>query len=260
MKTSKRAVQFIKDHEGLKLKAYRCPTGHWTIGYGHTSDATYPVKSGMKITQAEAEQYLEHDIMEVERVLDKASKASLNGNQYGALVSLGFNIGVDALVRSSVMKAINKGKKNVTWEFGLWVKGRDPKTGKLKTLPGLVRRRAEEAALYLTPAALEDKVVTHPDIDEPTEETTDARNSKKGVTQAKDPTKNGLWSLLAGGLMAIIAPILQAYSQLKELTGDVPYLAPALSLAVVAAIGYAIYSYMKDGGQVDLSPGEGEVP
>jgi lysozyme len=254
MKTSKRALQFIRDHEGLRLKAYRCPTGYWTIGYGHTSDAKYPVKPGMVITKAKAEEILLHDVAEAEADINKCLKVSLNGNQYGALCSWVFNLGGGKLKGSSLMKAINKGKKNVTWEFGLWVKGRV--NGKLVTLPGLVRRRAEEAALFMTPASLEEKVVVQPKIDEPSEETTDARNQKGGVEQAKDPTRSGLWSLLAGGLMAIVTPILAVYKELQTLTEDIPYLAPALSIAVVLAIAYAIYQYMKDGGQVDFTQDE----
>ncbi len=256
MAISKRALQFIKDHEGLRLKAYRCPTGYWTIGYGHTSDAKYPVKPGMTITKKVAEEMLLHDVAEAEAVIDKVIKVPLNGNQRGALAAITFNIGNAAFAGSSLVKAINKGKKNVTWEFGLWVKG--TVKGKKVTLPGLVRRRAEEAALFHTPEALGDKVPTQPKNIEPTQDTVDARNNKKGVEEAEDPTSKGLYSLLAGGLMALVAPILEVYSMLQGLTADVPYLAPILSVLVLAAIGYAVYQYLKDGGQVDLDPRDEE--
>jgi lysozyme len=58
MKASSKALELIKQFEGLRLKAYLCPGGVWTIGYGHTSG----VKSGMVITKAQAEEYLLSDI------------------------------------------------------------------------------------------------------------------------------------------------------------------------------------------------------
>lgn len=241
MKTSRRAVEFIKGHEGLRLQAYRCPTGHWTIGWGHTSDARFPVHNGMKISKAKAQEMLEHDIEEAEAAIDRVLRVKLNGNQYGAVVSLVFNIGVGAFAKSSLLRALNRDQRNVSREFGMWVKG--TVNGKRKTLPGLVRRRAEEAALFATPTSLEDKIVKQPPITGASEETVEARDNKLGVEQAKDKTP---WkSLLGGGLMALLAPVFQLYEELRGSLGDIPYIGVILSSLVAVAVLYMVVSYMR---------------
>lgn len=241
MKTSRRAVEFIKGHEGLRLQAYRCPTGHWTIGWGHTSDARFPVRNGMKISKAKAQEMLEHDIEEAEAAIDRVLRVKLNGNQYGAVVSLVFNIGVGAFTKSSLLRALNRGQKNVSREFGMWVKG--TVNGKRKTLPGLVRRRAEEAALFATPTSLEDKIVKQPPITGASEETVEARDNKLGVEEAR--TKTPWKTLIGGGLAAAIAPVLQVYEQLKTSFSSSPMIATALSVVALVGIGYAIYSFVR---------------
>jgi len=244
MKTSKRAVQFIRDHEGLRLTAYKDAVGVWTIGYGHTSDPKYPVRPGMHITKAKAEEMLAWDIAEAETVLDKAVKVPLNGNEYGALISLMFNIGNGAFLKSTLLKRLNRGQRRLNAEFGMWVKG--TKNGKRVTLSGLVRRRAEEAALFATPEALGDKVVKQPPIVGATEETTDARDAKKGVAEdkSKEPP---IKSLLGGALAALLAPILQVYAQLKDAFGEAGPVAIVLSVLAMAAIAYVVFHYVRAG-------------
>src|SRR3954471_9072967 len=89
MKTNHAGRQLIMDAETLKLEAYRCPVGKWTIGWGHTGD----VKPGMKINLHQAEVIFEHDLDVHEQVVTEAVKVPLNSNQFSALVSLVFNIG-----------------------------------------------------------------------------------------------------------------------------------------------------------------------
>ena len=86
MKTSPKGIALIKEFEGLRLKAYKCPGGVWTIGYGHTAG----VKSGMVITEAQAEEYLKADLIVFERYLNGLGLA-LNQNQFDALVSFIYN-------------------------------------------------------------------------------------------------------------------------------------------------------------------------
>ena len=256
MKISKRAEEFIKGHEALRLTAYRCPTGHWTIGWGHTDDAKYPVRNGMTITRLRAQQMFEHDVEEAEAALDRMLKVRLNGNQYGALVSLIFNIGIGAFAKSSVLRAVNAGKKNIARELGMWVKG--TVKGRRKTLPGLVRRRSEEAALWATPASLKNVVVRPPAISGASEETLEARDAKLEVSEAKSKTP---WkTMIGGGMAAAISPVLQVYDQLRSSFDSSPWVTTVLSVAAAVAIMYAIYSFMKEDDteveEIPLAPDE----
>lgn len=144
-------VQLVKHFEGLHLEAYRCPAGVWTIGYGHTGlvhrDGT--VKQGRKITEAEAERLLEHDLntfaADVEKALLSRPRAEMTDNMFGALVSLAFNIGMGNLRRSTILQRINaRNYVGAVGEFEKWNKAGG------KVLRGLTRRRLSEAALFCT--------------------------------------------------------------------------------------------------------------
>lgn len=135
------ARAIIQDSEGLRLEAYRCPAGRWTIGYGHTGD----VKEGDRITRHQAEVILELDLERFEVGVDKLAPGA-NANQFGAMVSLAFNVGLNAFARSSVLREHLAGRHHAAAVgFSSWVRGGG------RVLPGLVRRRAREAALYLEP-------------------------------------------------------------------------------------------------------------
>ncbi len=125
--------------EGCRLEAYKCPAGITTIGYGHTGD----VEMGNRITQHQAEAILEFDLHRFEQgVSDLAPKA--NPNQFSAMVCLAFNVGLSAFKKSRLLARHLEGNHRVAaLEFGKWIHGGG------KILPGLVKRRAAEAALYL---------------------------------------------------------------------------------------------------------------
>lgn len=144
MKLPKAAIELIKRYEGLRLNAYRCAAGVWTIGYGHTSAAGAPeVKPGMKITEPEAESILIRDLDKFIRGVEEAVKVPLSPNQFGACVSLAFNIGLGAFRKSSVLRFVNQKRfEDAADAFLLWNKAGG------KVLKGLVRRRAEEAELF----------------------------------------------------------------------------------------------------------------
>lgn len=131
-------TRLIKRFEGLRLEAYRCPAGVWTIGYGHTGG----VCQGMKITEAEAERLLEEDLKPVLAALPEG----LNVNRMAALASFVFNVGVGAFNRSTLRRMIIENADNpcVADEFARW------RYGGGKVLPGLVARRRAEAELYFT--------------------------------------------------------------------------------------------------------------
>ena len=142
------AVALIAEAEGCRLRAYRCPAGVWTIGWGETDvDKARP---GATCTQAEADQWLLSDLQS--RTLQVVSLLKLHAepNQLGALVSLAYNIGLGALAKSTALRAHNAGDAQAAARaFALWNKA--TVGGVLTVLPGLTARRAAEAALYLKP-------------------------------------------------------------------------------------------------------------
>ncbi len=158
MKVNERALALIKRFEGLRLKAYRDAAGVWTIGYGHTSMAGPPkVRPGMRITRAEAEEILRRDVERfargVAREIGPRAMKRLNENQFGALVSFAYNVGLGNFRRSSVLRAVRAGRlEDVPRLLLRWTKARDPKTGRLVELRGLVRRRRAEGRLFTAPA------------------------------------------------------------------------------------------------------------
>ena len=150
MKTNEAGLSLIKSFEGLRLKAYKCPAGVWTIGYGHTGK---DVKPGMIITEEQAEEYLRQDLERFEKGVDDLVEVDINENQYSALVSLAYNIGLGNFKKSTLLKLINKGNQNeleaVHSQFKRWVYANK------KVLPGLVKRREAEFKLYSTPESSE---------------------------------------------------------------------------------------------------------
>jgi len=133
------AVDLVKHFEGLRLQAYLCPAGVPTIGYGHTAG----VALGQTITAAQAEQFLAQDLTAAAGQVDKLVTVALNPQQRGALASFVFNLGAGNLKSSTLLKLLNGGDyAGAAGEFGKWVKAAG------KTLPGLVARRAAEAALF----------------------------------------------------------------------------------------------------------------
>ncbi len=143
-----RGRQIIMDSEGRRLKAYLCPAGRWTIGWGHTGD----VKKGDVITPHQAEVIFEYDLKRFEEGVEKLVPKGTNENQFSALVSFAFNFGLEKLRTSILLKHLNAGAPHAAaHQFDRWIHAEDPKTKKMVVLPGLVKRRAEEKALFLTP-------------------------------------------------------------------------------------------------------------
>lgn len=143
-------IELIKHFEGCKLKAYLCPAGIPTIGYGDTDQVSMAdVKNGRTITQAEAEQRLDrqYDIFDTGvRKLLQLARRSLNENQIGALVCFAYNVGLGNLKKSGLLKVCLAGDFSaVPTQFNKWTKGGG------KVLPGLVTRRAAEAELFGAP-------------------------------------------------------------------------------------------------------------
>lgn len=164
MKVSNAGLDLIKKHEGLRLNAYRCPAGVWTIGYGITSSAGVgAVTPGMKITQAEAEEMLRKALFVFERGVQDVLTRRPTQHQFDAMVSLAYNIGVPAFRRSSVARHFNNGDiEKAAGSFLMWNKANG------KVLPGLTKRRADERAWFLRPDAPVAKPEPEPPKVEPT--------------------------------------------------------------------------------------------
>lgn len=156
------AVDLVKEAEGLRLTAYPDPaTGGapWTIGYGHTGP---DVRPGLRITEARAEQLLQADLAAAAAVVDRAVTVDLTDAQRGALLAFVMNVGAgrkakgrdagkDGFVMlktgqpSTLLRKLNLGDvAGAAAEFGKWTRGAS------KVMPGLVKRRAAEAALFLS--------------------------------------------------------------------------------------------------------------
>ena len=141
MKTSPKGIALIKEFEGLRLKAYKCPGGVWTIGYGHTAG----VRPEMVITEAQAEDFLREDLFSCENAVNN-QKLSINQNQFDALVSLIYNIGIGNFHKSTLLRKarVNPNDNSIMDEFLKWV------YSKGRVLPGLQRRRLREMKLYFS--------------------------------------------------------------------------------------------------------------
>lgn len=141
MKTSEKGKALIKKYEGCRLKAYKCPAGVLTIGYGHTNN----VRVDDVITQAEADKLLDIDIVIKEKEVNSVLRVPVTQGQYDALVSFAFNLGIGNLKKSTLLRLVNQGKyKNASNEFSRWVYAGG------KVLAGLVKRRNEEKELFLS--------------------------------------------------------------------------------------------------------------
>lgn len=139
MKVSSNCLDLIKTSEGLKLKAYKCPAGVWTIGYGSTGP---DIKAGLVWTLKQAEDRLAADVNKFAAGVEKAAGKCTQG-QFDALVSFAYNVGLGALQSSTLLRLHRAGDHRGAYaQFARWNKAGG------KVLAGLTRRRAAEAALY----------------------------------------------------------------------------------------------------------------
>jgi GH24 family phage-related lysozyme (muramidase)/cell wall-associated NlpC family hydrolase len=138
---SENMLQKIKDWEGLFLKTYLCPAGVPTIGYGHAMfTAAEKAKYANGITKEQATQLLRQDLKRFETAVLRLVKVPLKPGQFDALVSFAYNCGEGALQKSNLLKFVNQGNFSAAAnEFGKFIRGAG------KVLPGLVRRREDEA-------------------------------------------------------------------------------------------------------------------
>lgn len=139
MRTSKNGIEMIKKFEGLRLRAYKCPAGVYTIGYGHTGS----VAPNMKISKETAEKFLIDDLKKFENHVNEYNvkyKYRFTQNQFDALVSFAFNIGNIKQLTSNG----TRNKKTIAEKMLLYVKAGGV------TLKGLVNRRKAEHDLFIS--------------------------------------------------------------------------------------------------------------
>ena len=145
-RASRTAIELIKRFEGYRQAAAQLPDGRWTIGHGHTLTA----RQGAQVSQDDAEALLLYDLIAVAHALNEAVFAPLTQNQFDALSSFTFNIGVDNFHRSGVLRRLNEGAPiQAACAMELWRKAEV--AGERIVVDALVRRRACEKALFLTP-------------------------------------------------------------------------------------------------------------
>jgi lysozyme len=139
MTVSDAGLALIKSAEGLRLSAYLCPAGVWTIGYGTTRG----VKPGQVITEDEAEAMLRADVERFARGVSERIQVPVTQGQFDALVSLAYNIGLAAFGKSTLLRLLNESKYALSaQQFDRWNKAAG------RVLPGLTKRRAAERAMF----------------------------------------------------------------------------------------------------------------
>jgi lysozyme len=198
-------IALIKQWEGLRLETYRCSAGVLTIGYGHTSS----VIPGMHITETEAERLLMRDLAIFEAEVSRAVDVEITDNQFAALVSWTYNIGVSAMRGSTLIRKLNTGDyASVPAELARW--------NKIKGVvsPGLSNRRAAEAGLWARGSFVSSRDIAP---------TTPAYNS------------NGVDAGKIGGVAAAVATVAPALTSLGGLhwAVGVALVAGAVALAAI---------------------------
>lgn len=156
---SERALAMIKHHEGVRVRPYRCPALLWTVGVGHVIDPDHtrvpleerkalPIPAGWdrQLTMEEVDAILAKDLESFERgVVRLCPAAAARQGHFDALVSFSFNVGLGNLQRSTIRMKYNRGDFEGAAEGFLdWTKAAG------KVLPGLVKRRGDERALFLS--------------------------------------------------------------------------------------------------------------
>jgi lysozyme len=140
-------IDLIKKWEGCRLTTYLCSAGVATIGWGSTLYANgTKVKLGDKITQKEADDLFLITLKQYEDAVDRLVSSKINSNQRSALISFCYNLGINALKNSTLLKKVNADPSNLSIkdEFMKWTKASG------KVIQGLINRRNDEQKLYFT--------------------------------------------------------------------------------------------------------------
>lgn len=254
MRMSNKGLTLLKEFEGCILKSYKCPAGIWTIGYGSTGPH---VKPGMTITKREAEALLIEDLSRFERAVLKAvAPIKPEQEEFDAMVSLAFNIGIAGFSKSSVVRNYKKGDRAAAANaFGMWNKARV--NGKLTVLKGLTRRRAAEKDLFLSAGAprLASRPVSSTRTIKVPEESV-VPEAPKPLSRSREVILGG--GLGAGGIVEFATSIsdddlVETQDTIREIgyvsqeTFFEKYHIPEIAALLTAAVGaFMIYKRFKD--------------
>ncbi|HUJ04044.1 MAG TPA: lysozyme [Rhizomicrobium sp.] len=146
------AAPLVKTWEGLRLAPYRCSTGHATIGWGTRfyPDGRQVAMGDRPITESEADGFLAAALGASWARLKPLLARDPSAHQAAAMLSLAYNIGESEFAASTLLRKFNAGDvAGAGAEFARWCHGRV--NGKLVAIAGLLGRRRDEAALFLTP-------------------------------------------------------------------------------------------------------------
>ena len=185
-KVSRAGIELLKDFEGLRQESAQLPDGRWTIGYGHTKSA----RAGVTISESDAAALLQYDLIEVVAAVNDWVFTPITQNQFDALICFAFNVGLERFRSSTVLRRVNEGSMlQAAWSLEMWRKAEFE--GHEFVVDALVRRRAAEKALFLTPAdgwVAAPSPVLPPRIDDevcraiPKEKPADLRAALEGTT------------------------------------------------------------------------------
>jgi lysozyme len=147
MQTSQKGINFLIQEEGIRYVPYKDIVGYWTIGVGHliTKHPTLPKKWNRRFTKAEVIQLLRDDLKTIEKAINLLINFSLNQNQFDALVSFTFNLGIGSLKRSSIRQKLNN--NNVQDALKIWLMYDKAKGLKINAL---TKRRMREIQLFIS--------------------------------------------------------------------------------------------------------------
>jgi lysozyme len=143
MQTNNEGLNLLHSFEGCKLESYQDIVGVWTIGYGTTGP---DIVKGLKWTQQQVDDRFKKDLAKFESGVSAAVKVPMTSNQFSALVCFAYNVGIQAMAGSTLVKLLNSGKTaEAADQFLRWNKAGG------KEVKGLTRRREAERALFLKP-------------------------------------------------------------------------------------------------------------
>lgn len=143
MNINEDGLELIKQFEGVKLKVYRDPVGIPTVGVGHVVQPHDNLHVGDIVSAERVDAFLRADVGVAERAVMELVQVTITSNQFSALVSFTFNVGRGALLRSTLLRKLNvENYDGAAAEFNRWTRAKG------RVLPGLVRRRAAERALF----------------------------------------------------------------------------------------------------------------
>ena len=230
-------INLVKRFEGLHkvgqdgiIRAYRCPAGRWTIGYGHTKG----VRSGVQGDEAQCDLWLQEDLNVAGQAINRHVRVPLSQAQYDALASFIFNVGEGNFASSTLLKRLNKGLYDqVPEQIMRWNKA--TVDGVLTELRGLTRRRTAEAALFSMDAPLASEggeaMVQKPQ-----------QKALKPLTKSKTMAGAGV-----AGLATIAQEAAQKLERLTAYSDSIQYAFLALSVAGIALVAYARYKDHAEG-------------